>query len=174
MTIDKTELKALAEKATPASEWYNPGDLRYADDKTGEIHGLHHDDDAFIAAASPAIILVLLGEIERLEQFKAAYMEWSDKTDWFQCIATAKDLGKHRADVLHEHFDRLKAENEALRKDAERYRFVSQLAWYVDRAAYIYDIGNAKSPWAGERAPVDADDVEYAIDAAMAKEQSHD
>lgn len=59
------------------------------------------------------------------------------------------------------------AENEALRKDAERYRFVSQLAWYVDKGAYIYDIGNAKSPWAGERAPVDANDVESAIDAAM-------
>ena len=75
--------------------------------------------------------------------------------DDFEAIAAERNL--------------LKAEVEALRKDAERYRFVSQLAWYVDQAAYIYDIGNAKSPWAGERAPVDADDVESAIDAAMGK-----
>lgn len=64
----------------------------------------------------------------------------------------------------------LRAEVEARRKDAERYRFVRELAWYVDQAAYIYDIGNTRSPWPGERAPVDADDVEAAIDEAMAQQ----
>ena len=82
--------------------------------------------------------------------------------------AELRSLCQARDDARKER-DQLKADNEALRKDAERYRFVSQLAWYVDQAAYIYDIGNAKSPWAGERAPVDADDVESAIDAAMGK-----
>lgn len=56
---------------------------------------------------------------------------------------------------------------ESLSKDSKLYRFVSQLAWYVDQAAFAYNIGNAKSPWAGERAPVDADDVEAAVIAAM-------
>lgn len=60
---------------------------------------------------------------------------------------------------------------EGLRQDAERYRFVRELAWYVDQAAYIYDIGNTRSPWPGERAPVDADDAEAAVDAAMAQQQ---
>lgn len=66
--------------------------------------------------------------------------------------------------------DQLEAENEALRKDAERYRFVRELAWYVDQAALVYELGNSRSPWAGERLPVDADEVEEAIDAAMVKE----
>ncbi|MFD2073842.1 hypothetical protein ACFSKY_22565, partial [Azotobacter chroococcum] len=56
-----------------------------------------------------------------------------------------------------------------VRADARRYRFVRELAWYVDQAAYVYDIGNSRSPWPSERAPVDADDAEAAIDAAMGK-----
>lgn len=60
------DLKALAE-AAGSDEWYAAGDLRYCDDKTGETHGLHHDDGRFIAAASPAAILALLAEIERLK-----------------------------------------------------------------------------------------------------------
>lgn len=65
---------------------------------------------------------------------------------------------------------RLRAEVEALRRDAGRYRFVRELAWYVDQASYIYDIGNTRSPWPGERAPVDADDVEAAIDDVIAQQ----
>lgn len=63
--------------------------------------------------------------------------------------------------------DQLRAEVEALRKDAERYRFVRELAWYVDQAAYVYEVGNSRSLWSSERESVDADDVEEAIDAAM-------
>ncbi|UBM23319.1 ead/Ea22-like family protein [Pseudomonas sp. p1(2021b)] len=59
------ELKELAE-AAGSDEWYAAGDLRYCDDKTGETHGLHHDDSRFIAAASPATVLALLAEVERL------------------------------------------------------------------------------------------------------------
>lgn len=109
MTIDKNRLKALAEKATPVCEWYESGELRYADDKSGEIHGLHHDDDAFIAAANPAAILALLGEIERLES-DAASMRGSLK-------AQGKDLttAVRKCSRAVRELDQLKAENEALR-----------------------------------------------------------
>jgi hypothetical protein len=48
--------------------------------------------------------------------------------------------------------------------DAERYRFVRGLAWYVDRGASVYNINNADSIWRSERGSVDADEVEAAID----------
>jgi hypothetical protein len=66
------ELKALAEKASPIDEWYKPGDLRYADDKSGEIHGIHHDDDSFIAAANPAAVLGLIKDAERNQRMLLA------------------------------------------------------------------------------------------------------
>lgn len=70
--LNKQELRRLAEMASPAYEWYAPCDLRYADDKTGEVHGLNHDDDSFISAANPAAILSLLGEVEALRKDAAA------------------------------------------------------------------------------------------------------
>ena len=39
-------------------------------------------------------------ECELLMNFKIAYNEWQDKTEWVQQTATVKELGKHRADVL--------------------------------------------------------------------------
>lgn len=64
------------------------------------------------------------------------------------------------------------AEIEALRRDAERYRHIRELAWYVDAAARVYDIGNQSSPWLTERYSVDADEIESAIDAAMAQQEA--
>lgn len=58
----------------------------------------------------------LIAEIERLQSFKTAYMEWSDKTEWVQDSVTGKELGKHRADAIKDRMDALKAENEILRK----------------------------------------------------------
>lgn len=43
----------------------------------------------------------LKAENERLQQFEAAYTEWSDKTDWVQETVQGYELGMHRADVLH-------------------------------------------------------------------------
>lgn len=57
-----------------------------------------------------------------------------------------------------------------LRRNAERYRFVSRLAWYVERAAQVYDLCNVNSNWRTERGSPDEDEVEAALDAAMAKE----
>ena len=92
------ELKELAE-AAGSDEWYAAGDLRYCDDKTGETHGLHHDDSRFIAAASPATVLALLEEIERLESAKGDPIGSFDK----------------HMEYMQENI-RLKADNEALRK----------------------------------------------------------
>ncbi len=63
--------------------------------------------------------------------------------------------------------DALRAEVAQLRREASLYRFVRGLAWYVDRAASVYELGNSQSPWSSERQAVDADEVEAAIAAAM-------
>ncbi len=55
-------------------------------------------------------------ELRRLHNVKLAFDEWIDKTAWVQHTAGARDLGKHRADVLRERIERLEAENEALRE----------------------------------------------------------
>lgn len=38
--------------------------------------------------------------VNRLEQLDASHKEWSDKTEWMNNTAAAKELGMHRADVL--------------------------------------------------------------------------
>jgi hypothetical protein len=76
----------------------------------------------------------LKAENERLQQFEAAYTEWSDKTDWAQETIQGCEWGMHRADVLHKRCrdgalhqqaqaDRIKvlmAEVETLHKAAEQ------------------------------------------------------
>lgn len=64
MTTNK-ELREMAEKAG-SGHWYEVGELRYHDDRSGETHGLHHDEDGFIAAANPATIMALLDSYEDL------------------------------------------------------------------------------------------------------------
>lgn len=49
-------------------------------------------------------------EVERLRRFEAAYLEWSNKTDWVQQTAAPKELGMHRADVIKQRFDTLRAQ----------------------------------------------------------------
>lgn len=59
MTIDKQKLKALAEAAGMAHGWYQ--------ETSFGLRGVSgRSEQAFIAAASPATILALLAEIERL------------------------------------------------------------------------------------------------------------
>lgn len=99
MTIDKEKLKDLAEQSALEPKWYKAGS-----------HGLknvsHLHDREFIAAASPATILALLAEIERLDGCDKAYAEAWEK---------ARGLQAEMDDVVAER-DQLKAENEALRK----------------------------------------------------------
>ena len=45
-----------------------------------------------------------------LEKYQEAWGEWSEKTDWIQETATAKELGMHRADVLRKRIEDLEKE----------------------------------------------------------------
>lgn len=144
------ELKELAE-AAGSYEWYAAGDLRYCDDKTGETHGLHHDDGRFIAAASAAAILALLAEIERLKAENEDYKSGQDRYE--QII------------------EDLKAENEALRKDAKRYRFLRNQHWPVAELAVVC---NPKvSVKLGHDCP-SGDRLDQQVDGAMIRGASHD
>ncbi|HCL3538922.1 TPA: hypothetical protein N2A70_006647, partial [Pseudomonas aeruginosa] len=60
-----------------------------------------------------------------------------------------------------------------LQRDAARYRWVKQRAWYVDRAAEVYELDRVRGSAFREAVPVDDDDVESAIDAAM-QSAAHD
>lgn len=98
----------------------------------------------------------LKAENERLQKFESAYTVWSDKTDWVQETIQGYELGMHRADVLHKRCrdgafhqqaqaDRIKvlmAEVEALRKDAERYRWfrVNSLLVITTARRWVHDL----------------------------------
>ncbi|NBB11800.1 hypothetical protein [Pseudomonas sp. SLFW] len=132
-----------------------------------------------VLAANPAAVLELIAEIERLQHFEVAYKEFSDKTDWVQETAHGSELGMHRADVLRKRCDdfashlqaqadqlkKLIAENDALRKDAERLDRLEE-----ECEAYGTDIHE------GNRWVVDGPfaTVRDAIDAAMSSGGDHD
>ncbi|MDU6167963.1 MAG: ead/Ea22-like family protein [Citrobacter koseri] len=112
--IDKKALRQLAEKAISAEgvTWWSEHQLSHEDGLA-----LHDADAKFIAAASPATILALLDEMEVLQSFRTAYMEWSDKTDWVQTdkrLDVIKPWGKH-----HEAACSLVEENEELKRKLE-------------------------------------------------------
>lgn len=93
-----------------------------------------------------ADVLALLAEIERLREDPH--------------MRAIRSLRGDCADLMDER-DHLKAENEALRKDAQRYR------WLRDKQTFIWLIQDW-FPGEAMLTNVDAD-----IDAAMAKEVSH-
>lgn len=64
--------------------------------------------------------------------------------------------------------ERRREQVEALRKDAERYR------WLRDEAGYDWDVSYGKLEIRIETPHHDASDLDACIDAAMSKEQSHD
>ncbi|MBX8528536.1 ead/Ea22-like family protein [Pseudomonas cichorii] len=234
MTVDKKELKALAEAAT-TGPWCQHGGISQVFGRDCETVCETYEDEGdcsdarFIAAASPATILSLLGEIERIsarlcmcrdcqgqgevhsgrssyegynqppepiidvcgtcggdgvlgpvqdfeslaaerDQFKAAHLEWIEKTEWVQKSVKAPELGKHRADVINQRFEQLKTENEALRKDAERLdRLDKEGSGYGahELEGYAWTVDG---PFSSVR---DAIDCLFDYDDAMAKEQSH-
>lgn len=135
---DYTELKRLAEATEPAP-WYHP-----------ESHGLLSisgaNERAFISAANPSAILALIAENERLTQIIVRKRE--DIAQYDQAFL-----------VVAGQRDQLKAEVEALRKDAGRYRWLRDGAGYCDTR----DIPGM--------APARMDAF---IDAALSKEAGHD
>lgn len=119
MIVDIEKLKAAAEKVT-SGEWYEPGDLRFEDRKTGDLHGLHHDDEYYIAAANPAVVLELIADNEstnsRLHEVAVA------------CATAARERDQLRAEIAglktgYEAYEQvvqgLKAEVEVLRRERE-------------------------------------------------------
>lgn len=114
MTIDKAQLKALAEAATPGP-WHAENDRHEGSINADYRHiGMvsmfcrvredverNFANQRFIAAANPATTLALLAEIERLELIGRI----SCNFDGYKAVLDERD--------------QLKAENEALRKERE-------------------------------------------------------
>lgn len=109
---DHSELKRLAEAATPGP-WAGQHDV-YSDNGQGEriCKMATAEDSAFISAANPTVVLALIAEIEVL-------------------TSTGKFLGAG-VDMLGPRCDQLRVEVEALRKDAERYRFLKARTQQAD------------------------------------------
>lgn len=109
--------------------------------------------DEFDALASPEAVLAMIGEVEG---FRAQHGRDS---------AELRSLCQARDDARKER-DQLKADNEELRKDAERYRFLRQ-----DISNNVQDFCIVKKRWSatfpGRILELDGADAE--IDAAMTK-----
>lgn len=152
-----------------AVTWIRVGDtpektvFMSADDfeATGGPRFYSYREPLILQSAHRAALSAVTAERDRLQQFEAAYNEWHDKTEWVQKTAEAHELGKHRADVLKDRVDKIQAEAEALRKDAERYRWLRDQApkargeWEIDGQRYGMMLG------------ADQDDVDEAVDALM-------
>ncbi|WP_440064356.1 hypothetical protein ACTAB2_01940 [Pseudomonas syringae] len=129
MTVDIEKLEALTKKSL--GEWYELGELRY-EDRSGYTHGLHHDDDNFITTTTPAAVLELTQTIRDL-----------------QSSVSGLKTGYEAYERVNAE---LRAECEALRKDAQRYRWI-------------------ENPFAGL---FGVESLDKYIDAAMSKEHSDD
>ncbi|MCT8165656.1 MULTISPECIES: hypothetical protein [unclassified Pseudomonas] len=118
MTIDKEKLKDLAGQSALEPKWYAAGS--YGLKAVSHLH-----DREFIAAASPATVLALLAEIEMLNAQRLMHLRLNlslrdRRKVWVSHCEKAED---QLLDVQHER-DQLKAENEALRKDAGNWKAV--------------------------------------------------
>lgn len=131
---DHSELKRLAEAATPGP-WVKTIDGVMP---VGEKFGIFGNAAAtngeanrkFIAAANPAAVLDLIAELENLR----ANHEHVVALNHQQFGAAIRSNAER---------DQLKADNEALRKDAERYRFLRRTDCWADLNAGLenYNIG---------------------------------
>lgn len=185
MTIDKEKLKALAEAATPGRHYDRlesaGGGIKYecagddgslvlkVDHKNNEF-GFVGDrgeaDEAFFLACSPAAVLALLAEIERLSP-PAGQVSYQQQMEAWKS-ASSQDL-RARGELMIQ-VDELKAENEALRKDAERYRWLRQ----ASATDGEYTHGVCIDLWEnGCGFEVTLEEADAAVDTAMAKEVSH-
>ncbi|WP_277963879.1 ead/Ea22-like family protein [Pseudomonas sp. RIT-To-2] len=158
---DYTELKRLAEAATPGpwqTEQAYPI-VQPAYPARGSIaSALIWQDAHFIAAANPAAILALIAENERLAaQVRLAGVAAE--------MAVHDAVGRAATDYLlavHE-LDQLKAEVEALRKDAARYH------WLRDKSESVHQFYMSTPIWfTGVK--FSKENVDNTIDAAMSKE----
>ncbi len=166
MTIDKDKLRALAEAATQG-DWGQDGTyIAKASQGCGTTHpetwppigqAFRVEDAKFIAAANPATILALLGEIAELQDVMSLVKD--EDLKW-------KGLREQEADIKQ-----LKAENEALRLDAERFRWM-RANWFSIYSGSRGPDGiviTSGSCWNKSGRPHHVDE---AIDAAMTGEHN--
>ena len=105
---EEDELRALLSAPSPAGVdgLEVVGHIDSDDDVSGSYAVFRNDcdlrDGTELVRLSDAMraIARIQDECELLMNFKIAYNEWQDKTEWVQQTATVKELGKHRADVL--------------------------------------------------------------------------
>jgi len=133
---DFAKLKALAEAATPGRVHDRldscGGGLKYEcfgddgslvlkvdhkNDEWGFVGDKGEADEAFFLACTPAAVLALIAENERLRADYAALATFNP--DWDR-VAAAQDSVREHMELAN----RLKAECELLRKDAEKWQIV--------------------------------------------------
>ncbi|MCF9000494.1 hypothetical protein [Pseudomonas syringae] len=177
MTVDIEKLEELA-KAAPAGPWYGPDELSHKgmvfDCDLGSLlsyESIESERDvciAYVAAANPAALLELIKDLKRnqrmllsavcqLGEISAALGADMD-SDCDELIGMIEDIRAENAGLKtgYEAYERvnteLRAECEALRKDAQRYRWI-------------------ENPFAGL---FGVESLDKYIDAAMSKEHSDD
>lgn len=161
---DYSELERLAEAATPGP-WSFDGPYvcpaRVEDGATyvetwRQVADCHQPENTkFIAAANPATVLELIDENKAMAEFKEHMIQLRETHGFESWSAALVEV------------DRLKAENEALRKDAERYR------WLRDSSESIHQFYLSTPIWfTGVK--FSKENVDSTIDAAMSKETDHD
>ena len=74
-----------------------------------EVLGDAADDMQLLRTGYAAARLEIESLKSERDRFRAAYHEWSDKTEWVRKSTTANELGKHLADVLRERIEGLQA-----------------------------------------------------------------
>lgn len=133
--IDKEDLRRLAQAASPGP-WEVVKDHHFPGVHGGDVilggsfcdySEPTREDEEFIAAANPAVVLELLDEIERLRTQRDEH-----KADWLEALALAEQASPILA--------RQQAEIERLRADAARYQFIRAGGAYVepsDNSLYV-------------------------------------
>ena len=135
---DNTELKRLAEAATPGP-WYQHGGIMQVLSHDCETVCETFEDDGecpdaqFIAAANPAAVLALIAENERLQQreqdLSASVKYWFNACGGKQFEAGVKHADEAASKYIDEHWrrqrDQLRAENAGLRTGYEAYEQVN-------------------------------------------------
>jgi hypothetical protein len=167
---DLQKLKALAE-AAPVGPWYPPDEGSHSgmvfDCDLGSLlsyESIDTERDAcvkYVAATNPAAVLELIAEIERLTADNRS--KNGSLASYGKQISALQRAVKNRDKVLAKvsaERDQLKADNEALRKDAERYRFVRNP---IAR-------GSSLAIWHEGRMPMFSGIADVAIDSDMSKE----
>lgn len=165
---DVHKLKALAE-AAQAERHANIENAKRGMGFPSTVHAT-----ALNVAANPAAVLELISQIEGL------HAQHGRDSGELRKICSARDSARRQRDQLKAEntdlhatlqaakgeVERLKAENEALRKDAERYSFIRDNWFYMNQCS------KTLSPVPHIAKGVYADSFKSAVDAAMTKDAS--